>query len=133
MHPQYQIPRQGVERLPLEIPYSQGPPMAGSVQSSPSSFSAVSGRSPSTQDGFYTHAPTQAATYALHAASPVEQQGPQMATFQGAMVPQPQVMTQPPQAQQQGPAPPAAPEQYQPPQAQPEESWYNGVRIPGSG
>jgi metal regulatory transcription factor 1 len=133
IHPQYQhVPRQGVERLPLEIPYSSAPGMAGSIQSSPSSFSAASGRSPSTQDGFYTHAPTaQAATYALHAASPVEQQAPQMVAYQGQMAPQAQVMTQapPPQAVQQ--APPQsqpAPEQYQPPHAQPEEQhWYNGV------
>ncbi|KAH8878655.1 hypothetical protein GQ53DRAFT_85858 [Thozetella sp. PMI_491] len=129
MHPQYQIPRQGVERLPLEIPYTQGPPMAGSVQSSPSSFSAVSGRSPSTQDGFYTHAPTQAATYALHTASPVEQQAPQMAGFQGQMVPQGPVMTEPTAPQgQPAPAPQGAPEQYQ--QApHPQEGWYNGVQY----
>ncbi|KAK4453057.1 hypothetical protein QBC34DRAFT_446487 [Podospora aff. communis PSN243] len=130
IHPQYQqIPRQGVERLPLEIPYS-APGLAGSIQSSPSSFSAASGRSPSTQDGFYTHAPTaQAATYALHTASPVEQQQPQMVSFQGQMAPQGQVMSQPPQQapqpqqQQQGP-----PEQYQQQHGQAEEQqWYNGV------
>jgi metal regulatory transcription factor 1 len=130
IHPQYQqIPRQGVERLPLEIPYS-APGLAGSIQSSPSSFSAASGRSPSTQDGFYTHAPTaQAATYALHTASPVEQQQPQMVSFQGQMAPQGQVMSQPPQQapqpqqQQQG-----APEQYQQQHGQAEEQqWYNGV------
>jgi len=123
MHPQYQqIPRQGVERLPLEIPYS-APGLAGSIQSSPSSFSAASGRSPSTQDGFYTHAPTaQAATYALHTASPVEQQQPQMVTFQGQMAQAPQQQPQP-QQQQQG-----APEQYQQQHGQAEEQqWYNGV------
>jgi len=125
IHSQYQqIPRQGVERLPLEIPYS-APGLAGSIQSSPSSFSAASGRSPSTQDGFYTHAPTaQAATYALHTASPVEQQQPQMVGFQG------QVMTQPPQQQQQPPQPQqqpqqAAPEQYQ--QHGQAEQWFSGV------
>ncbi|CRK36730.1 hypothetical protein BN1723_018632, partial [Verticillium longisporum] len=69
MPAQYQVPRQPVERLPLEIPYS-APHQA--MQSSPSNFSAGSGRSPSTQEGFYTHQPTQTATYALHAASPVE-------------------------------------------------------------
>jgi metal regulatory transcription factor 1 len=51
MAPQYQVPRQQVERI--EIPFS-APGLATSIQSSPSSFSAASGRSPSTQDGFYT-------------------------------------------------------------------------------
>ncbi|KAK3371521.1 zinc finger protein 32 [Lasiosphaeria ovina] len=130
MHPQYQqIPRQGVERLGLEMPpFPSAQVLNGSIQSSPSSFSAASGRSPSTQDGFYTHAPTaQAATYALHAASPVEQQTPQMVAYQGQMAPQPQAMAQPPPQQptsQQQPAP----EQYQAQHAQAEEQqWYNGV------
>lgn len=137
MQPQYhQMPRQGVERLPLEIPYTPNPGMTASIQSSPSSFSAASGRSPSTQEGFYTHAPTaQAATYALHNASPVEQQAPQMVAYQGQMTPQTQVMTQAPTPQQvqvqvQQPTPQAqpAPEQYHQPQPQPEEQgWYNGV------
>jgi len=133
IHPQYQqIPRQGVERLPLEIPYS-APGLAGSIQSSPSSFSAASGRSPSTQDGFYTHAPTaQAATYALHTASPVEQQQPQMVSFQSQMASQAQVMGQAPQSQGVQPQPQqqqqAAPEQYQQQHGQAEEQqWYNGV------
>jgi hypothetical protein len=39
------------------------------MQSSPSAFSASSVRSPSTQDGYYTHQTPQAATYALHSAS----------------------------------------------------------------
>ncbi|KAK0705090.1 hypothetical protein B0H67DRAFT_604026 [Lasiosphaeris hirsuta] len=124
IHPQYQqMPRQNVERLPLEIPYS-APGLAGSIQSSPSSFSAASGRSPSTQDGFYTHAPTaQAATYALHAASPVEQQQPQMVSFQSQMVQQPQAVQQQSQSQ-----PQAAPEQYPQQHSQAEEQqWYNGV------
>lgn len=133
MQPQYhQMPRQGVERLPLEIPYTPNPGLSGSIQSSPSSFSAASGRSPSTQDGFYTHAPTaQAATYALHNASPVEQQQPHMVAYQGQMTPQPQVMTQAPtpqQVQQATPQSQPAPEQYHPPQPQPEEQgWYHGV------
>jgi len=133
VHPQYQqIPRQGVERLPLEIPYS-GPGITSSIQSSPSSFSAASGRSPSTQDGFYTHAPTaQAATYALHTASPVEQQQPQMVSYQGQMPAQGQVMSQPPQPQAVQPQPQQqqqpAPEPYQQPHGQAEEQqWYNGV------
>ena len=133
IHPQYQqAPRQGVERLPLDIPYSSAPGLTGSIQSSPSSFSAASGRSPSTQDGFYTHAPTQAATYALHTASPVEQQQPQMVSYQGQMAQQTPVMSQPPQAQavqqQSQPQPQAAPEQYQQQHGQAEEQqWYNGV------
>ncbi|KAK3683974.1 hypothetical protein B0T22DRAFT_267244 [Podospora appendiculata] len=137
IHHQYQqqIQRQGVEQLPLEIPYSNTSVMAASIQSSPSSFSAASGRSPSTQDGFYTHSQTaQAATYALHTASPVEQQQPQMVNFQSQMAPQAQVMQQsaPSQPAQQQQAPPPqqqpAPEHYQPSQAQPEEqAWYNSV------
>jgi len=125
MPTQYQIPRQPVERIAVDIPYS-APGLTASIQSSPGSFS-TSGRSPSTQDGFYTHQPTQAATYALHAASPVEQQGP--------MVPYPQPMPQPvPSQQQPMPVPPppqaqAAPpaEAYHPPAAPAEGQWYEGV------
>jgi len=123
MPTQYQIPRQPVERIAVDIPYS-APGLTGSIQSSPSSFSA-SGRSPSTQDGFYTHQPTQTATYALHAASPVEQQGP--------MVQYPQPMPQPVPTQQAmpapGPPPQAAPpaEPYHPAPAPAEGQWYEGV------
>jgi hypothetical protein len=68
-------PRQGIERLPLDIPYTTATGLSANIQSSPSSFSAASTRSPDLQNGFYTHAPAaQAATYALHTASPVEQQ-----------------------------------------------------------
>jgi hypothetical protein len=130
------IPRQGVERLPLEIPYTSGPALGGSLQSSPSSFSAGSARCPSTQDGFYTHAPSvQAATYALHAASPVDQGTPtqMVAAFPGQMAqpqqqpsPQPQHQNQPQQQPQQH----ASPEhQYQPAQPRDEQSWYNGVQY----
>ena len=126
----HQMPRQGVERLPLEIPYTAAPGLSASIQSSPSSFSAASGRSPSAQEGFYTHAPNaQAATYALHTASPVEQQAPQMVTYQGQMTPQPQVMAQAPTPQQVQHAPPQAqpaPDQYQQPQPE-EQSWYQGI------
>jgi len=119
MPPQYhQIPRQPVERIAVEIPYS-APGLTASIQSSPSSFSA-SGRSPSTQDGFYTHQPTQAATYALHAASPVEQQGPMV------QYPQPMPQPVPAQAAPPQPAPPAA-EPYQPAPAPAEGQWYEGV------
>lgn len=86
----HQMPRQGVERLPLEIPYTTAQGLTSSIQNSPSSFSAGSGRSPSAQDGFYTHAPPPpqaAASYALHtASSPVEHQTPQMVTgFHGQL------------------------------------------------
>lgn len=136
MTQQYQIPRQPVERLPIEIPYS-APDMTSSVQSSPSSFSA-SGRSPSAQDGFYTHQPAQAATYALQTASPVEQQQPQstMVSYPSP-IPQ-QISQQPPvespqqsmpsqtESQESAPAPPS--EQFQQPAAQAETGqWYNNV------
>jgi metal regulatory transcription factor 1 len=120
VHQQYhQIPRQQqqqqqqMERLPLEIPYT-GPGMTASIQSSPSSYSAASGRSPSAQDAFYTHAaPAQAATYALHTASPVEQQASQMVSFQSATAAPPAQMAHP--APQPQPAP------------TPEEHWYSSV------
>ncbi|KAK4040339.1 hypothetical protein C8A01DRAFT_15789, partial [Parachaetomium inaequale] len=92
-HAQYhpQVPRQGVERLPLEIPsYPTAPDLASSIpNSSPDSYSAASGRSPSAQDGgFYTHVPAgQTAAYTLHATSPVAQQTPQMMAFQGQLPP----------------------------------------------
>jgi hypothetical protein len=154
MAPQYhhQVPRQGVERLPLEIPYNTGAgPLTASLQSSPSTFSAASSaRSPNTQDGFYTHVPpptaAQAGTYALHAASPVDQQGPpppQMVTYhhQAQMAPQQQHQQQQQQhqhqqqqvvvVQHQSPQQPQhqSPHQYQPPQAvQAEEhGWYAAV------
>ncbi|KAK4246962.1 hypothetical protein C7999DRAFT_32646 [Corynascus novoguineensis] len=136
-HPQYhpQVPRQGVERLPLEIPsYPNAPDLASSIpNSSPDSYSAASGRSPSAQDaGFYTHVPPgQTAAYALHTTSPVAQQGAQMMAFQGQLPPNQaaavaaaaQVMThtasvQPVQQhqQQQGHGAPQqqSPEQYHP-------------------
>ncbi|CRK43173.1 hypothetical protein BN1708_016968, partial [Verticillium longisporum] len=100
MPAQYQVPRQPVERLPLEIPYS-APHQA--MQSSPSNFSAGSGRSPSTQEGFYTHQPTQTATYALHAASPVEHAQQHAPQHQ----PQPQMVPYAQQVSTQVPAPQA--------------------------
>jgi hypothetical protein len=136
MHPQYQqAPRQGVERLPLEMPpYSSAPGLSGSLHSSPSPYSPSSGRSPAAQDGFYTHAPTaQAATYALHAASPVEQQQPQVVNYQGQIASQQPVIsppTQPPAVQQQPPQqqPQAVPEPYPQQHGQAEaQHWYNGV------
>jgi hypothetical protein len=117
LHPQYQVPRQQqVEGLPLEIPYQQAQSMNPSIQNSPTSYSAASGRSPTVPEGgFYTHRPTQSATYALHSAPPAEQQQPQqghMAQYhqqqpqQGPPHPHP-VPSQAPQAPPaaQGPAP----------------------------
>lgn len=116
--PHQQIPRQHVEqRAVVEIPY-QAP---GTIQSSPSNFSAASGRSPSMQEGFYAHQPTHTATYALHSASQPEQQQ-QMAQYPDAV---PQHMSQ---SQQQIPAvqhQPPTPEPYREPEPQPEpEPWY---------
>jgi metal regulatory transcription factor 1 len=98
------------------IPYS-ATGMPGPIQSSPSSFSAASGRSPSTQEGFHTHQPTQAETYALHSASPIEQQAP----------PQP------------SPAPPSMeqfqqfPAQYEPAQCYNNVEYDAGESIPFEG
>ncbi|KAL2130644.1 hypothetical protein VTI74DRAFT_6125 [Chaetomium olivicolor] len=125
-HPQYhphQVPRQGIDRLPLEIPqYQSGIGLAGSIaNSSPSSFSATSVRSPSAQDGFYTHAPPgQTATYSLHASSPVEQHQPPTQMIYPApevtVAAAARVMTQPARPQQvqrqpsqSGPTPQATP------------------------
>lgn len=57
------IPRHQIDRHPQEF-----------AQSSPSSYSSHSRASPVSQEGFYTHHPAQAATYALQTQSPVEQQ-----------------------------------------------------------
>ena len=65
---QYHIDRPQVDRTTVEVPYS-APGINPSVQSSPSAFSPADDRSPSMQEGFYTHQPTQAATYALHDAT----------------------------------------------------------------
>ncbi|CAK7232936.1 hypothetical protein SBRCBS47491_008437 [Sporothrix bragantina] len=120
-HPQHhQIPRQSVERIAVDIPYSATPGLAASIQSSPSSFSA-SGRSPSTQDGFYTHQAPQAATYALHTASPIVEQHHAPMVHYATAAPQ--------QPQHQAPTSQPQPQQQQPqPQQQPgEEQWYNSV------
>lgn len=115
----YQVPRQHVERPMIEIPYSAAT-MAGSLQSSPATFSPASGRSPSVhQDGFYTHQPAQSATYALQTTSPVESQPQQIVHYVQQM--------------QQVPAPQAAPpqvhvqEHYTPQPPQQEEQWYSGI------
>lgn len=129
-----QMPRQSVERIAVDIPYSATSGLNTSIQSSPSSFS-TSGRSPSTQDDFYTHQATQAATYALHTASPIENQAAL------GHYPQPQGQQQAAQSHhvvaQSAPGPHEQfVHQHQPPShaqnAQPqahviEEQWYNGV------
>lgn len=83
-HHGYFIPEQnnpGVATMNTN-PFPNPPGLTTSIQSSPSTFSPGSVRSPSTQDGFYTHEPpTQAGAYALHATSPIEQQQPQMVGF----------------------------------------------------
>jgi metal regulatory transcription factor 1 len=116
--PQYQVPRQQVERPLIEIPYS-GPAMTGSIQSSPGTFSPASGRSPSVhQEGFYTHQPAQAATYALQNTSPVESQQPMVQYQQMQQVQASQAAAQPVHQVQ---------EQYQTSAPQREEQWYNGM------
>ncbi|KAH6676137.1 hypothetical protein F5X68DRAFT_235339 [Plectosphaerella plurivora] len=155
LHPQYQVPRQQqVEGLPLDIPYHQSQNMNPSIQNSPTSYSAASGRSPTVPEGgFYTHRPTQSATYALQNAPPAEHQQPQqghMAQFHQQQQPQQgphphpvpsQAPQAPPAAQAQAPTPqpqhhdaqqPQQVAQYpspspQPPQAVPAEEYWNGV------
>ncbi|KAK1968528.1 hypothetical protein LY78DRAFT_655127 [Colletotrichum sublineola] len=122
-----QVPRQ--QQQQVDIPYS-APGMNQSIQSSPSSFSAASGRSPSSQEGFYTHQPTQAATYALHHASPVleqQQQQPGMVTYQHQQMQQQIHTPQPIPTQAPQPPPQQHVSQYASPtpQAQPEEYWNN--------
>lgn len=117
----YQIPHQQVEpRAIIEMPYQA--PGITELQSSPSNFSAASGRSPSVQEAFYTHQPTHNATYALHGASQPEQQQP--------MVQYPEAMPQHIDHSQQ-PVPtvhhqPPTPEPYREPSPQREpEAWYH--------
>ncbi|EPE07695.1 zinc c2h2 finger domain containing protein [Ophiostoma piceae UAMH 11346] len=117
-----QIPRQSVERIAVEIPYSATPGLATSIQSSPSSFSGA-GRSPSTQDGFYTHQATQAATYALHAASPIEHHAP-IVHYQSTPVAQVQV-PHVPQVQVAQVQSTASTSQQQPQPS--EDQWYSSV------
>lgn len=80
--PTYHVPRPQPERHHSvhEIPYHgsqvpQMPVLSESIQSSPSSYSSVSGRSAS-QELYYAHQPAQAATYALQTTSPGESQMP---------------------------------------------------------
>jgi len=81
--PYQQVPRQAVERPHLEIPYPNV--LTAGMQSSPSTFSPGSGRSPSVQEGFYTHAPPpSSAGYTLHSAGP-DQLSP--LSFPGSQVP----------------------------------------------
>lgn len=114
-HTYHQVPRQQIERPTLDIPYPTTR-IAASIQSSPSSFSAASGRSPSMQEGIYPHQPTQTATYALHAASPIDSQQSVM-----QYTPQIQVSHQPQHAVSE----PPTTEHYPQPVSQPEaEPWY---------
>ncbi|KAI9158318.1 Zinc finger protein [Paramyrothecium foliicola] len=68
----YRVPRQHIDHPHLEIPYSASC-ISTSIQSSPSAFSASSVRSPSVQDGYYTHQTPQSATYSLQSASRPEE------------------------------------------------------------
>ncbi|KAH8198662.1 hypothetical protein TruAng_007160 [Truncatella angustata] len=114
--PAYQVPRQHVERPMIEIPYS-ATTIAGSLQSSPATFSPVSGRSPSVhQENFYTHQPAQTATYAIQTTSPVESQSQPMVQYVQQVHAQP-APTHVHHVQ----------EHYQPPQPQQEEQWYSGM------
>ncbi|KAK9769868.1 putative C2H2-type domain-containing protein [Seiridium cardinale] len=115
--PTYQVPRQHIERPMIEIPYS-ATTIAGSLQSSPATFSPASGRSPSVhQEGFYTHQPAQAATFALQGTSPAETQPQPMVQYVQHMQAPPSAPAQVHQAQ----------EQYQPTPPQHGEQWYNGM------
>lgn len=117
--PTYQVPRQHVERPMIEIPYSTAT-IGGSIQSSPATFSPASGRSPSVhQDGFYTHQPAQAATYALQTTSPVESQPQPMVHYVQQLQQVPQQQAPPPHVHVHEP--------YHPQPPQHEEHWYNGM------
>lgn len=142
----HQIPRQQVERPQLDIPPFTAGGMNGSIQSSPSSFSAASGRSPSAGEGFYTHQSSQQATYTLQNGSQVDPQQQIMVQHQqpigqGPPTPQPQMQQQQMMSQQQAQmmvkssaSPPPAPiqqsAQYQPaPHPQDQEHWYSGSQY----
>ncbi|KAI2616303.1 hypothetical protein GGR54DRAFT_239639 [Hypoxylon sp. NC1633] len=119
----YHMPRQPPERIQLEIPYT-GAGMGGSIQSSPTTFSAAAGRSPSAPEGFYTHQPPQSTTFSLNTSpvgeQPMMQYAQQMQqAIHHAQPVQPQVPTSQQVHQTQ--------EQYHPPPPQPEEQWYNGL------
>lgn len=107
----YQLPRQQIERASHEA-----------LQSSPSSYSSASRASPISGEPFYTHQPPQTATYALHNASPVEQQS--MMQYQQQL---PQHLPQ----QQSQPMPPTVPqsshEQYHNASQQDGGQWYEHV------
>ncbi|KAI1498611.1 hypothetical protein F5X99DRAFT_316119 [Biscogniauxia marginata] len=118
----YQVPRQQAERPLLEIPYTTAG-MAGSIQSSPTTFSpTMSGRSPSVQDSFYTHQPPQPGAYTLNATSPVVEQPPLVQYAQQMQQPM-----QPSASQATTQSVHHMQEQYHPPTAQPGEHWYNGM------
>ncbi|PNY28447.1 Zinc finger protein [Tolypocladium capitatum] len=112
----YHVPRQHVERVTIEIPYSAG--SITSISSSPGSFSPVSGHSPTIQEGMYTHQAPQRSAYALQDTSPpVEQQQHSIVQYS-----QQQMSQAISQTQQQTPQ--VAPEQYQQPSQPEPEAWY---------
>ncbi|CAG8957927.1 hypothetical protein HYFRA_00000269 [Hymenoscyphus fraxineus] len=104
----------GIPRQPLEHSHE-------ALQSSPSSYSSASRSSPVSQDPYYTHQSAQAATYALHNSSPIEQQ-------------QPIMHYQLPQQSQTGPMPVGAPqaahsqEHYHPAPSH-DGQWYDSVKY----
>lgn len=144
-HPHHQVPRQQVDRIAVEIPSSYSAAAAGgmnpSIQSSPSSFSAGSVRSPSTQDGFYTHQSAQAATFALQAAGHHNQHHPSTSPVDANAQPSP-FQSQQQQEPGQGPSSHHSSPQVhdhhhhnqQPYQPAPgpggaDDQWYNGVQY----
>jgi metal regulatory transcription factor 1 len=116
-----QVPRSQPEQIPIEIQYT-ATGMTGSIQSSPSTFSPHSGRSPSTQDGFYRHQPAPTATYAIPTSSPIVEQPP-MIHYQHVQQHPESASQQAPQVQQVH----HVQEQYQQPVAHNEEQWYPGM------
>jgi hypothetical protein len=104
------------------------------LQSSPSSYSSASRASPVSQEPYYTHHTTQAASYALHNASPIEQhqhqQHQQQPMIQYQLPPQhiPQQQAQQQQPQPMPAPPPAAHVQEHYHHAPPQHgSWYDQV------
>ncbi|KAF4585643.1 Zinc finger, C2H2-type/integrase, DNA-binding protein [Ophiocordyceps camponoti-floridani] len=99
----YHVPRQHVDRAPMDMPYSAS---LTSMSSSPGSFSSASGQSPTMPEGMYTHQAPQTGSYALPDTPPVDQTHP--------MVPYPQSISHG-QPQTSNPGEPEAWYQYQPP------------------
>lgn len=118
---QYQLGHHGVERPVVEIPYSAAGPTA-SVQSSPNSFSPVSGRSPSMHGSFYVQQPSHNASYTLQSTSPDSQPPP---TQYSQPIQQGMEESQHSVANQSRPNHLSSVDQYQqPPNHQNAEQWY---------